>query len=134
MAEYYEGHPGLFRPSQLPEDSAQFFRSHDIAHIVFGLDTTLTDEGLADFWTLWGTDVGLRRYLTYVRTNPEAQEVAKQIGWARVVLTTLQVLPKLLTVWFHAKKMTAKWPWGVSEDLMDVPLREIRQKFNIRLT
>jgi hypothetical protein len=38
----------LFRPSQLPKDSAQFFRSHDIAHVVFGLDTTLTDEALAE--------------------------------------------------------------------------------------
>ena len=34
LAEYYEGHPGLFRPSQLPKDSARFFRSHDIAHVV----------------------------------------------------------------------------------------------------
>jgi hypothetical protein len=73
LAEYYEGHPGLFRPSQLAKDSAQFFRSHDIAHVVFGLDTTLTDEALADAWTLLGTDVGLRRYVRYLRTNREAQ-------------------------------------------------------------
>ena len=26
LAEYYEGHPGLFRPSQLPKDSARLCR------------------------------------------------------------------------------------------------------------
>jgi hypothetical protein len=77
------GHPSLFRPSQLTKDSARFFRSHDIAHVVFGLDTTLADEALADAWTLLGTDVGLRRYVRYLRTNPEAQQLMKQIGWAR---------------------------------------------------
>jgi len=134
VAEYYESHPGLFRPSELPEDSAQFFRSHDIAHVVFGLDTTLTDEALADAWTLLGTDIGLRRYLTYLRTNPEAQQLMKQIGWARTFLISLRVLPQVFTVWLHARKMTSKWPWEFNEDFRDASLREIRQRFNIRLT
>jgi hypothetical protein len=92
LAEYYEGHPGLFRPSQLTKDSARFFRSHDVAHVVFGLDTTLTDEALADAWTLLGTDVGLRRYVGYLRTNPEAQQLMRQIGWARTALISHQFL------------------------------------------
>jgi hypothetical protein len=62
---------------QLTEDSARFFRSHDIAHVVFGLDTTLNDEALGDAWTLLGTDDGLQRYVSYLRTNPEAQQLMK---------------------------------------------------------
>ena len=134
LAEYYEGHPSLFPPSQLAKDSARFFRSHDIAHVVFGLDTTLADEALADAWTLLGTDVGLRRYVRYLRTNPEAQQLMKQIGWARTALISLRVLPQLFIVWLHTKKMTSKWPWEFNEGFMDLPLQEIRRRFNIRLT
>jgi len=128
------GHPGLFRPSQLPEDSAHFFRSHDIAHVVFGLDTTLDDEALADAWTLLGTDVGLWRYLTYLRTNREAQQLMKLIGWTRTAWISLRVLPQIPTVWLHSRKMSRKWPWEFNEDFMDMSLKEIRRKFNIRLT
>jgi hypothetical protein len=134
LAEYYEGHRGLFRPSQLTEDSAGFFRSHDIAHVVFGLDTTLNDEALADAWTLLGTDVGLQRYVGYLRTSPETQQLMKQIGWARTALISLRVLPQLFTLWLHTRKMTRKWPWEFNEGFMDVPLRDIRRKFHIHLT
>ena len=134
LAEYCEGHPSLFRPSQLAKDSARFFRSHDIARVVFGLDTTLADEALADAWTLLGTGVGLRRYVRYLRTNPEAQQLMKQIGWARTAPISLRVLPQLFIVWLHTRKMTSKWPWEFNEGFMDLPLQEIRRKFNIHLT
>jgi len=30
--------------------------------------------------------------------------------------------------------MTSKWPWEFNEGFMDLPLQEIRRRFNIRLT
>lgn len=133
LAEYYAEHPGLFRPDQLSKDSARFFRAHDIAHVIFGLDTTLRDEALADVWTIFGTDVGLRRYARYIRTNPEAKMLMKQIGLARTVFISLQILPQLPSVWFRARRMSRKWVWDNNEDFMGVPLREIRTELNLRL-
>jgi hypothetical protein len=62
LREYYAGHPGLVQPDQMDADAAPFFRSHGTCHVLFGLDTTLVDESLADLWTIFGTDVGFRRY------------------------------------------------------------------------
>lgn len=86
LAEYYDRHPGLFRPSQLTEDSARFFRSHDIAHVVFGLDTTLNDEALADA-DLTSNRCQFATLCKLFAKQPEAQQLMKQIGW----LTTASI-------------------------------------------
>lgn len=133
LQEYYEGHPGLFRPAQLSEESARFFRSHDTAHVVFGLDTTLDDEALADTWTMFGSDVGMRRYVHYLRTNREAQQLLKEIGWAKTIAISLRTAPRLFAVWLRARQMKRKWPWEGSESLLDMPLSKIREELNLRL-
>lgn len=133
LQEYYEGHPGLFRPAELSSESARFFRSHDTAHVIFGLDTTLDQEALADTWTMFGSDVGIRRYVGYLRTNPEAQQLLKEIGWWKTISLSLQVLPKMLVVWFRSRKMKKKWPWEAGDSFQNAPLAEIRREINLRL-
>ena len=133
LAEYYGGHPGLFRPNELSEESACFFRSHDTAHVVFGLDTTLEEEAMADTWTMFGSDVGLRRYVRYLRTNPEAKQLLKEIGWWKTITLSLQMAPKMFAIWLRTRKMTKKWPWEPSPDLQMKPLAEIRKEMNLRV-
>jgi hypothetical protein len=49
LAEYYAVNSGkVFRPKDLSEESAELFLSHDICHVIFGLDTTLADEAMVD--------------------------------------------------------------------------------------
>ncbi|HKW88694.1 MAG TPA: hypothetical protein VJN21_08055 [Candidatus Acidoferrales bacterium] len=133
LQEYYEGHPGLFRPAQLSEESARFFRSHDAAHVFFGLDTTLDQEALADFWTMFGSDVGIRRYIGYLVSNPEAKQLLKEIGWPKTIALTFQAVPKALKVWLRARKMSQKWPWEPGDGLRDRPLGQIRREMNLKL-
>src|SRR5215469_15871298 len=90
LDEYYRGHPALIRPEAISPESAELFRPHDICHVIFGLDTTMVDEAMADLRTLLGTDVGLRRYLHYVRTNKEAKQIFEQIGYLRVLGATVR--------------------------------------------
>jgi hypothetical protein len=48
LQEYFAGHSGLLKPDSADVQTAKFFHSHDACHVLFGLDTTLRDEGLAD--------------------------------------------------------------------------------------
>ncbi|MDQ6702678.1 MAG: hypothetical protein M3Z96_06020 [Pseudomonadota bacterium] len=42
VAEYYAANTGrVLRPSDLSEESAELFCSHDMCQVIFGLDTTL---------------------------------------------------------------------------------------------
>ena len=71
LNEYYRGHPCVIRPDAISPESAALFRRHDICHVIFGLDTTIVDEAMADLRTMLSTDVGVRRYVQYLRTSKE---------------------------------------------------------------
>jgi len=133
LREYYAGHPGLLQPDRMEADAARFFRSHDACHVLFGLDTTLVDEGLADLWTLLATNVGFRRYAHDLRANPAAKQITKEIGLLRVLRTTMQIIPFAITVFLRSRKMTGKWPWNSEDSYLNPPLYVIRTEFNIRI-
>jgi hypothetical protein len=64
LMEYYAANTGkVLRPSDLSEESAELFRSHDMCHVIFGLDTTFPDEAIVDTRTLLSCDVGVRKYV-----------------------------------------------------------------------
>jgi hypothetical protein len=51
---------------------------------------------MADVRTLLSCDVGWRRYARYMTSDPEAQAIFKQLGYAKAVWTTIRVIPRLL--------------------------------------
>jgi len=40
---------------EMSDDAREFFRRHDIAHVVFGCDTSLLNEAMVKLWTAFGT-------------------------------------------------------------------------------
>lgn len=133
LQEYYAAHPGLFQPDQMDADAARFFRSHDACHDLFGLDTTPVDESLADLWTLFGTDVGFRRYANYLRTNPAAKHNTKEIGLLRVIWTAMRAIALVVRIFVRSRKMIRSWPWNGEDYYLDRRLSVIRREFKIRL-
>ena len=131
--EYLQGHPEVLHADKLSAESAALFRSHDICHVIFGLDTTVRDEVLADFWTVFGTDVGLRRYLRYLRETPEAKELFRAIGYGKAMLWTIRAAPQIGKVWLRSRRMSKKWPWLVPDSFLTRPLNTLRQDFSIRV-
>src|SRR6185437_9214355 len=112
LAEYYAANQGrVTRPADLPAESAALFRSHDICHVIFGLDTSLADETLVDTRTLLSCDVGARRYAAYLASDPQARALFREAGWARIVWMTLLCVPRILRAAFEALRMRKRWPW-----------------------
>lgn len=81
LEEYYTGHPGLLQPDKMHADAARFFHAHDTCHVLFGLDTTLVDESLADLWTLFGTDVGFRGMPTIFELTPPPSRLRRRLDF-----------------------------------------------------
>lgn len=79
LAEYYEHNPALLGPSQMDPQAARLFRQHDAAHVVFGCDTRLRGETLIDTWTIFGSTIGLRGYLAYLKL-PQVNQLFAQAG------------------------------------------------------
>ena len=134
LEEYYAANVGrVARPRDLPPESSDLFRSHDMCHVVFGLNTTLDDEAMADVRTLLSCDVGWRRYSRYMTQDPAAKAIFKELGTLKSVWVTIRAIPRIcrgIGEVFHVKR---RWPWTPPESFLDRPLAELRRDFGIRL-
>lgn len=132
LQEYYSANVGtVTRPDDMSPDSAALFRSHDIVHVIFGLDTSLSDEVIADTRGVLASDVGFRRYLDYVRTNAEAQAIFKELGYAKSIWVTVVGLPRILRAARKSWHMTKRWPWEPPDNFLARPLGDLRREFGI---
>lgn len=134
LAEYYAVNGArVAPPASLRPESQVLFRNHDACHVIFGLDTTLEDEGMADVRTLLSCDVGWRRYVRYMTSDPEAKAIFKELGYARAIWTTLIVIPRMVRAIGEAWRMPRKWPWEPPAEYFDRPLADLRREYRIRL-
>jgi hypothetical protein len=132
LDEYYAANVGLItRPSELPPESAKLFRSHDMCHVIFGLDTTLDDEALADTRTLFSCDVGVRRYSAYLTHDQQAKALFKELGYLKALWVTVRALPRICRAAFEARRMKKPWPWVPPESFQSRSLADLRNEFGI---
>jgi hypothetical protein len=134
LEEYYAANVGkVVRPRDLPPESVALFRSHDMCHVVFGLNTTLEDEALADFRTLLSCDVGLGRYTAYLATDKQAQALFKELGYLKSAWITLLAVPRICRAGAEAFRTRKRWPWTPPESFQHRQLADLRREFGIRL-
>jgi hypothetical protein len=135
LTEYYAVNGSrVSPPPTLQPESRALFRSHDICHVIFGLDTTLADEGMADVRTLLSCDVGWRRYGRYMTSDPEAKAIFKELGYARAVWATLVIIPRALrAVWEASRRSSKRWPWDPPATYFARSLADLRHEYGIRL-
>ena len=136
IEEYRAANPHLVRIEEVDRETAQFFTSHDRIHVVFGLNTSVAQEGMADLWTLMGSDVGFIRYVGYLR-NPTILKIAKtavdDFKKAGFFNEAKQFSLNLKKIYMYSRKMKRKWPWSKNEAYLNTSLKEIREDFGIQL-
>ena len=131
LDEFYARNPDAIRNtgSSLKDN---FFRAHDTIHVVFGCDTTIRDEVLADFWTIFGSDLGVRNYLKFLKPlQDDLTAIVSQAGRGALFVQTLKALPLVPLVYWRTRKMRRKWHWGANETLAERPLGALRKELNI---
>lgn len=134
LDEYYAANLGVVvRPRDLPPESVGLFRNHDICHVIFGLDTTLEDEAMADSRTLMSCDVGVRRYLAYLAQDRQAKAIFKAAGYGRTAWITLLTAPRICRAAVEAWRMKRRWPWTPPHSFQGRPLADLRREFGIRV-
>jgi ubiquinone biosynthesis protein Coq4 len=132
LAEYRAANPGLLDPAALDAEAAALFRQHDAAHVVFGCDTSLRGETLIDTWTIFGSTIGLRGYLAYLRL-PQVNQIFADAGSSRIAVALVRCIPDVCRVIARSRRLTRKWPWREYERHLDRPLREIRTELALQV-
>lgn len=134
LDEYYAANAGrVMQPADLAPESVALFRSHDVCHVIFGLDTSLDDEALADTRTLVSCDVGLRRYATYLARDEQARALFREVGYLKSIWATMRVAPRICRAVIEAWRMKKRWPWVPPESFHGRTLEELRREFGIRV-
>jgi hypothetical protein len=133
LAEYYAHNRGrVLPPDSLSPESAALFRSHDICHVIFGLDTTLEDEVMADTRTMLSCDVGWTRYAKYLN-NPDAKAIFQELGYGTALWGTLKTIPRILRAVGEAWKTRRRWPWLPPASDFERTLADLRREYGIRV-
>ncbi len=116
----------------MSEKGAEFLKYHDIAHVVFGCDTTIYGEGIVKIWTTFGTTWSFWE-ITKGYKEVSAFELSRQYSIGHVAKNIFRFLLAIPKAIFRAKRMTKPWPFSDCEAYMDVPVVEVRRMFNIRV-
>ncbi|SEQ66516.1 Coq4 family protein [Neolewinella agarilytica] len=109
-----------------------FLSSHDIAHVVFGCDTTLYGEGVVKVWTTFGTTLSFWKVIRgYNEVN--AFQLFRAYSFRHIAGNILRFLWAIPTVIIRSGQMKKPWAWSDYQPYLDKPIAEIREEFNIRV-
>lgn len=131
LAEYYRVHPFLKRGDRLGAEAQEFFRCHDAVHVLYGCDTSLSQEAIVKLSSIFGTTAGfavLRGYSLY-----DSIDIYKKLRLGDILATMLDsivVVPR--TLW-RCSKQRKRWPWSEFDEHLQTPLHELRERFGIRV-
>ncbi|MEO0469336.1 MAG: hypothetical protein AAF206_06945 [Bacteroidota bacterium] len=127
----YRDHLSHEKPN-ISKEAKAFFASHDIAHVLFGCDTSLYGEGAVKIWTIFGTTLGFWRHIRGYK-DANAFELSKDFPFVHImhnIFTLIITIPRII---FRAKQMVKPWNWTDFEPYLDIPISEIRKKYNIKV-
>jgi ubiquinone biosynthesis protein Coq4 len=132
LDKFQEKNLKYFSDRPMSDEAKAFLSSHDIAHVVFGCDTTIYGEGVVKVWTTFGTTLSFWKVISgYNEVN--AFELFKAYSFRHVAGNILRFLVIIPTVIERARKMKKPWTWLNYESYLNKPIAEIRREFNIRI-
>ena len=132
LAEFYSVNSHMFSVPNPETPWTELLVHHDVGHVFFGVNTSILDETAGDYWTLFGTDLSFKEYLEYAK-SPEGKKLIKDIGFINIVKSLFLGLPLLYKTYLNSRKMTRKWKTKGYDQYMDIPLVEIRKKYNLNI-
>ncbi|MGK0386322.1 MAG: ubiquinone biosynthesis protein Coq4 [Patiriisocius sp.] len=128
---FYEKNMSYFS-NRVPisEKAKEFLIDHDVAHVIFGCDTSIYGEGVVKVWTTFGTTLGFWEVICeYKEVN--AFELFRRYSFQHVAKNIFRFILAILRVIIKAKRMTKPWTCTNYELYLNTPISEIRKEFGI---
>ncbi|MDG2046761.1 MAG: hypothetical protein P8J79_06045 [Halioglobus sp.] len=137
LQELYLNNPEVAATSN---HKGKTFQDHDLTHVIFGCDTSISGEIALKPWILFGTTISLRELKDYA-ADEDVQRLNKEgetlLGGP--LLASLKAvfifLPQFFTTWlFRVRKMHQKWPHSsVTADMFDTKIAVLRSAYGIKV-
>ncbi len=132
LDKFHEKNVKYFSDRPMSKEGKRFLLSHDIAHVVFGCNTSIYGEGIVKIWTTFGTNLGFWKVINgYNEVN--AFNLFKMYSLqhiARNIIRFFLIIPKTI---IRARQMSKPWTWSNYQPYLNKPISEIRKEFNIKV-
>lgn len=119
-----------FSEQEYSDSGKKFIKAHDVAHVVFGCDTTIYGEGIVKLWTTFGTDQSFKE-ITAGYKDVNAYELSRGYSFSHVTQNILRLIKAVPKTILRARKMSKPWSFYNYQTYLDTPISAIRQEFNI---
>lgn len=129
IAEYYDRNTHLSKLRGMSPEAQDFFRSHDVAHVVFGCNTTLPHEMVVKLSSIFGTTAGLSVLKGYAMH--ESAEIYRELAFTDIVRTFFRALIIVPRTIVQCHRQSRRWPWGEFQEYSETPLSRLRAEFGI---
>ena len=120
----------------IDKPGSQIIRDHDATHVIFGLDTSLEQESLLDSWVFLGCHWKFKELFAYQKL-PELKELnkylKKEVGYLKLLLIVLKLIPIKLKIRRRTKAMNQKWPFRSPDSLMNQRVCDLREEYGIKI-
>jgi hypothetical protein len=115
--------------SAMTPEAQQFFRCHDVAHVVYGCGIGLDDEAVVKLSSIFGTTAGFGVLRGY--TLHESRQIYEQLAPQSMVATIVHSFVIVPRTVLRCLRQRSRWPWEDFESFLTTPLRELRRQFGI---
>lgn len=92
----------------MADDARQFFRSHDVAHVVLGCGIDLVDEARVKVASVFGTTGGVGVLRGY--RLPDSRATYTRIGPREVVANAVRSTASIPYILWHCAHQRSRWP------------------------
>jgi hypothetical protein len=132
LYEFYEVNANIFSKPKADTKWTELLVHHDVSHVFFGVNINILDEAAGDYWTILATDLSISEYMDYAN-SPEGKALLKDIGVLDLIKSIIFSIPLFFRILNRSRKMTSKWQVRDYGEYLDMPLKDIREIFNLKI-
>jgi hypothetical protein len=118
------------------QEGSSTILSHDATHVMYGLDTSLEEEQILNFWTLFGTKFTWKEIFAYNGREEVAEfnkDLIKELGIMNILRLEIRSVVPLFQVLRNLRLKKKKWPFIFSKELMDRSVSSLREEYGIKI-
>ena len=131
MAEYGAAYPPATGSHAMSAEAREFFRCHDVVHVVYGCGHPLNDETVVKIASMLGTTAGLGVLRGY-RLH-ESIAIYRQLKVVDVIRAFVQAVVTVPRTALRCLQQHKRWPWDRFDAYRETPLCALRLEFGIRV-
>ena len=134
LAQFYQEHQEYLSHNKdnNSKEAESFFRSHNVAHVLFGCDISLYGEGSVKIWTIFGTTLGFWNHLKGYR-EANTFTLSRNFSVIHFFSHIFKFLIAIPVIIIRSSRMSKRWPWSEFDAYLDRPISDIRREFNIKV-